>query len=120
MMSDADMSKMQALCAITLNEYSGIFKRRTNGNETEEDLHRVVSVWLEKERVPERVERMINHLHVYDEFPDLTENAYDDIAVQIFSHWNEFLKKIDPAFRVEKYEEYGPTITFYKKRGPNT
>ena len=116
MMNEADMSKLQALYLISLQEYSGIFTRMTNTIESKEDLNRIVLDWLEKERVPERVERVINHLHVYDEFPDLTDNAYDDVAIQIFFHWNEALKKIDPDFRVEKYEEYGPTITFYKKR----
>ena len=55
-------------------------------------------------------------MHIYDLFLDVNENELDDIAVQAFTNWNKYLKEIDPSFRVEKYEDYGPTITFYKNR----
>ena len=64
----------------------------------------------------ERVERIINHFHVYDLLLDINEDEYDSIAIKIFNCWNETLKKIDTSFRVEKYDDYGPTITFYKRR----
>ena len=115
-MTKDESIKLDDLCSISLIECSGAFVRKKTAVESEGARNRIVLSWLEKEKSLERVERVMNHMHLYDQFNGLTENAYDELAVRVFSCWNEALKKIDPAFRVEKFEDYGPTLTFYKKR----
>ena len=113
-MHEFDVAKLQSIYTISISNYYGVFVR--NDVQTRESIAKTALNWLEKEKSLERVERVINHFHVYDLLLDITENEYDSIAVKIFNCCNEAVKKIDPAFRVEKYEDYGPTITFYKRR----
>lgn len=115
-MHEFNVAKLQSMYTISVSNYHGVFVRNNDDVQTRDSIARTALNWLEKEKSLERVERVINHFHVYDLLLNITEDEYDSIAVKIFSCWNEALKKIDPAFRVEKYEDYGPTITFYKKR----
>ncbi len=107
---------MDSLCSISIVELGGAFVRKRRTIESDDDRTRNILRWFEKEGSWENVERVVNHVHIYDEFEDLTKESYEEVASKIFHCWKAALTKIDTAFQVEKFEDYGPTVTFYKKR----
>lgn len=115
-MTEAEITKLQKLCSLSIASHCGVFFRTNETIEDKATLGRTAEDWLKSEKTLDQVEKVMNHLHVCDEFPGLTENEYDEIAVNLLLCWNKNLKKTDPWFRVEKYEDYGPTVTFYKLR----
>jgi hypothetical protein len=115
-MTEADDIKLDRLCSVCMVEVAGAFIRTASGDQPDETLTQNVLQWLDLEKSLERVERVVNHVHIYDEFDGLQEDEYDEIAVRVFLSWNSAVKQIDPSLRVEKYEDYGPTLTLYKRR----
>jgi len=111
-----DRAKLASLCSISVIELGGAFVRGRRTIESNADRTRNILRWFEKEGSWENVERVVNHVHVYDEFEDLTESGYEEAASKILHCWEVALTKIDPAFQVEKFEDYGPSVTFYKRR----
>jgi len=116
MMNEANIATLDQLCDLRLVEICGVLVRLAPGEEDMEELHRTVLTWIQKESEPERVERVLNHLHVYDAFEDLSEDEYDAVAAKLFACWNEAVGEIDKTIRVEKYQDYGPTLTLYRSR----
>jgi len=84
------------------------------------------NIWLEKlnGNISE-VEKIFNHIHVYDLFAHFTEDIEEDIFLQIGMQmkisWEMYLKHKFPEndFVIifdDGKNDYGPTITFYCKR----
>ncbi len=69
------------------------------------------------------VERMLNHVHVYDVFgnaDNATEEEFLQVAKLLHRTWDFSLSKVFPEhqFDVDIYnseQDYGPTITFSKR-----
>jgi hypothetical protein len=71
------------------------------------------------------VEKIINHIHIYDLFAhfngDVDENIFLEIGKQMELSWKMYLKH---KFPLEEFvinfddgkNDYGPTITFYNKK----
>ncbi|SEW42153.1 hypothetical protein SAMN04488515_2928 [Cognatiyoonia koreensis] len=95
---------------ISVREYRGLF---LNADITDD---RNIDRWFKEGLPPHEIERLLNHLHVYDiaSLNDYPEEIYDDIADEIEAAWRE---RLDKSFIVERFEDYGPTLTFYRKRG---
>ena len=115
-MNDVESSQLKTICSLQIKNFSGAFIRINCGFYSEEVSNRQVLAWLEKGNDLSRVERTMNHLHVRDTFMSMTDNEYDNIAVAIFLEWNRILKEIDSYFRVIKFEDLGPVVSFFKIR----
>ena len=79
----------------------------------------IVDQWIERKReLPADLEKLLNHIHLYDFFPDVQDDLQlHDLANEIACDWEKVLSSLDPRYRVVKYEGYGPEVTFYFDRG---
>ncbi len=74
--------------------------------------------WIELGGDVPRIESVINHIHLWDEFPDQDDDqALSDLLRVIERGWREVLAKTFPerTFDVvigDDPEDYGPTVTF--------
>lgn len=73
-----------------------------------------IDQWFKEGLQPRAIERLLNHLHVYDlaALQDYPEAVYRKLANEIEVVWRE---KLGDDFVVEQFEDYGPTLTFYRK-----
>lgn len=78
----------------------------------------IVDQWIERKTEPfTDLERLLNHVHIYDYFPTVQdEKELESLASEIALDWEKTLSKRDPRYRVVKYEGYGPEVTFYFDR----
>lgn len=116
MTSNIDLDQLKVVCLLEIKEFSGAFIRTNYGFHSEDVSNREVLNWLRKGNDLSKVERVMNHLHVCDIFMNATDSEYDDIAISILLEWNRILKSIDPDFRVIKFDDLGPTVSFFKVR----
>ncbi|MFQ1700255.1 hypothetical protein ACJ5NV_06650 [Loktanella agnita] len=79
------------------------------------DNRQTIDDWLERSNDRIALEKLLNHLHVYDlaSLRDYSEETYQRIADELERNWRKRLAALDGQFVVERYEDYGPTLTFY-------
>ena len=74
------------------------------------------SFWTSREGDVPSIERVMNHVHLYDVFGDVDLATLEGLLTALQNTWTCRLEQIRPgAFRVftaGEPEEYGPTITF--------
>ena len=78
----------------------------------------IIDQWLERKiESPDNLERLLNHIHLYDFFPNTHDrDELEGLADEIALDWKKILLDSDPKYKVVKYEGYGPEITFYLDR----
>ena len=87
-----------------------------NARNTDTD---VIDQWIERKvEAPADLERLLNHIHMYDFFPNIPDKGeLEGFANEIVQDWGKTLFDLDSRYRVITYEGYGPEVTFYFDRG---
>lgn len=110
-MNGVDQASIDAAKDLRVHVYRGLHLRGGV------DDYKVIDQWIEKKLSLEDIERVLNHVHVYDLVQaDLPEEEYVEIRNEIEQAWGARLAELDRAYAVEAYEGYGPEVTFYLKR----
>ena len=73
MMTEAEIAKLQRLCSLSIECHSGAFIGVNEREVDEVGLANMTATWLEVEKILDRVEKVMNHVHIVDIFPNLTE-----------------------------------------------
>lgn len=82
-----------------------------------------VSEWIEKLQDISKVEKMMNHIHIYDVFgyaEDVTDEEFLQVAKLLQRSWSIALLTVFPndqfAVSLQSSErDYGPVVSFYRK-----
>ena len=82
------------------------------------------SEWIGKLRDISEVEKMLNHIHVYDVFgyaQDATDEEFLQVAKLLQRSWTIALSTVLPNFRFDvtlrnSVEDYGPVVGFHRIR----
>lgn len=85
---------------------------------------KVFSEWFEKLKDISAVEKMLNHVHVYDVFgyaEGVTEEEFLQVAILLQRSWNIALDTVFPNGHFDvtlsnSDQDYGPIVSFVKKR----
>lgn len=103
---------LQHLKKLEVRVYKGLHLNASNVD------YSVIDQWInQKKSAPADLERLLNHIHIYDFFPDIQdEGELGRLATDIVHSWNKTLADLDPNYCVLMYEGYGPEITFYLGR----
>lgn len=78
----------------------------------------VIDEWINQKKYSSvEIEKVLNHIHIYDFFPEIQEEKkLDEIAKAIALSWKQTLLRLDSRYRILAYRDYGPEITFYFER----
>lgn len=108
-MTSEDQKTLQRLRHLEVKVYKGL---HLNAGRIDTS---VVDQWIERKAGPSAdLERLLNHIHLYDFFPSMqNEDELESLANEIAFDWERTLSGSDPRYRVVKYKGYGPEITFY-------
>ncbi|MGO1975470.1 MAG: hypothetical protein ACTH2Q_21125 [Propionibacteriaceae bacterium] len=110
----ANLQEILSLFDLELVEYRGCLIRKAVFSE------RVVDLWLEQtEGSTTAVELVMNHVHLYDEVEEHTDDDLADLeraAQQLAEVWRALLRTRHPELDVEvtfatEPDEYGPTVS---------
>ena len=79
----------------------------------------VIDQWIDREPIPPAdFEAVLNHVHVYDVFLEVRDEAESrSLAGEIARAWEAALSGFDPRYRVVEYEGHDPEVTFHLDRG---
>lgn len=111
-MTPEDQRTLQCLKHLEIKIYKGL---HLNAGTIDAQI---VDQWIERKmEQPADLEKLLNHVHMYDFFPSLQDQGeLEDLAIEIALSWEKILFEADPRYRVVKYEGYGPEVTFYLDR----
>jgi len=112
-MTPEDQRTLQHLKHLKVQAYRGL---HLNADNTDWDT---VDQWIDTtSHSPTDLEKVINHIRIYDFFSSIQDEAeLEGLANEIARSWEKVLSALDPRYRVERYEGYGPEVTFYFDRG---
>ena len=120
-MTPEELKTFQQLKRLEVQVYRGLHLNAAN---TESDTNRsVIDQWIKTHpHSLTNLEKVLNHIHIYDFFLSMQDEAeLERLANEIAQSWEKVLSGLDPRYRVERYEGYGPEVTFYFDRGvPDT
>ena len=111
-MTPEDQQTLQELKHLKLEIYKGL---HLNADRIDTNI---IDQWIEqKQQSLTELEKVINHIHMYDFFQNIQdEDKLRILADEIVRDWKNVLSSYNPKYRVVKYEDYGPEITFYLDR----
>ena len=106
------LAAFQHLKQLEVKVYKGLHLNADNMDTS------IIDQWINQEKSsPADLERLLNHIHVYDFFPDVQdEEELDRAATEIVCSWEKILSDLDPRYCTLMYKGYGPEITFYFNR----